>query len=75
MARECDGCKRLIRQRGDEFLELQIHVLDTTENEDQDADSQAHGDFCDECIGSGVALANLLERVDWKLGRRAVNEG
>lgn len=65
MARVCDACGKAIEQ--DSFVELGARVLDPVENENQDAKRQAWGDYCDGCIASGAALADLLQQIDWKL--------
>lgn len=69
MARTCDGCTRLIEQQDDEYLELQVRVLDATESAEQDEKAQRYGDFCDACIGNGTALSWLLKEVNWNLDR------
>lgn len=66
MARTCDACKRLIEQKDDEFLELQLRVLAADGGDTQDPKAQAYGDFCDACIRGGKALETLLAQVEWK---------
>lgn len=65
MARICDECGNQIDQP--EFLELTVRVLDPGEGQDQDNAAQGYGDFCDGCVASGKAIANLLKRVSWTL--------
>ena len=67
MARICDSCKQLIVQKDDEYLEIQVRVLNATEGDSQDSKQQSYGDFCDDCIVSGDALATLLRMADWTL--------
>jgi len=69
MARQCDCCGEMIRQF--KYLELQIRLLLTEEDSNQDAILEYHADYCDECIKSGKALTDLLE-TDPKLLNREV---
>lgn len=67
MARQCDGCQRLIDQKADEYVELSARVLDVTEGDMQDPKTEAHHDYCDQCLTDGTALRTLLAAVDWKV--------
>jgi hypothetical protein len=73
MARICDACRCVIDQANDEYLELQVRVLDTTEDTNQDQRAQAHGDYCDTCVHDGSALKQLLAEVDWTLVPRPID--
>lgn len=70
MARICDACERLIEQKNDEYLELHVRVLDSTEDSDQDSKSDCYADFCDGCIANGAAITYVLTRLDWTLEPR-----
>jgi hypothetical protein len=67
MARQCDGCKELIYQKADEYVELSARVLDATEGDMQDSKAEAHRDYCDRCLADGTALRTLLAAIDWKV--------
>jgi hypothetical protein len=42
-------------------------VLDATEDDMQDSKSEAHHDYCDQCLADGTALRTLLAAIDWKV--------
>lgn len=65
MARVCEACKRVIAQEHNQFIELQVRVLDTTKAEEQDEYASCYADVCDMCLSDGTALAFVLKAVDW----------
>jgi len=67
MARICESCNKLIEQKDDEYLEVTLRILDSTEGAGEDAKGQAYGDFCDACVSDGSAVRILVKRIDWNL--------
>ena len=58
MARQCEGCDKMIEQK--KFLELAARLLKTDQDDNQDAVKEVRGDYCDKCISNGKALKDLL---------------
>jgi Fe-S cluster biogenesis protein NfuA len=67
MARICDVCQKVIEQKNDEYIQLEVRVLNVTKSDDQDEEASIYMDACDGCIASGAAVTQALKGVNWTL--------
>lgn len=63
LARKCEDCSALIRS--DRYYDIMVTPKVCADTPDQDAES-SYGDFCEECMKNGNALAFLLTAFEEK---------
>lgn len=67
IAHTCDCCKQLIK--GPVFFNILLMKKRTDLIDEQQPIHQTEGDYCRECIVTGVAMDNLMSEIDTvKLG-------
>lgn len=61
VTRKCDRCGKTIEKPT--YLEVQVRVMKTDEDSDQDCAAQSYGDFCDQCVYNGLAIDTVTDEV------------
>lgn len=56
--RRCEVCKKPIEKN--KFLQVSIRLMDSTLNDEQDTNDEQYGDYCQSCVHSGAAIADLI---------------
>ena len=65
LTRLCEACHKVIPKAT--HLELSLAVKRTHGGESQDPIENVYGDYCDQCVRNGKALADLLTGVKYTL--------
>jgi hypothetical protein len=68
LRRHCDCCNATLP--GHRYIELSARVLDPNGAEVQDAISEAHGDYCADCLSNGRAVQDLQDTLGVAEGSR-----